>query len=1018
MTTKLFPPAVHRRNAAERAIRTFQNHFIAGLCSVDKDFPLHLWDQLLVQAELTLNLLRGSRLNPKLSSWAQVNGTFDFNRVPLAPPGCRVLIHDKPQNRTTWSPHALDGWYVGPAPDSYRCYRIWMWDTRATRICDTVSWFPSKVAMPTNSSADLILTSLQDIAHALAHPMPRSPVDPISPTHKAALQQLIETLVTLVPHTPRRASLPPAPGPAPPPLRVPIAPATDLSTVPVLANTPTITPTMDRPPLRVQWTDVSVPIANTANITPTLTYADVTGPRGKQRRRQQKRQSSPTQPGTGHDRIITQVDHGYDPIIPQHHSNLSHPDLSHDTIITPNRNSYDTVITKRNAHPIQHATPVPARNSQQSNNTCTNGTALSAIHDHAPTLTAPPLAYCFHGTAVNPDTGKIAKYRDLLQSSTAALWELANGMEIGRLFQGLGPTSDMPTGTNCCFFINKHDIPPGKKPTYIRIVCADRPEKAIPQRVRWTAGGDQVQYTGDVSTKTADVTTTKCLLNSVISTPNAKFMTLDLSDFYLESHLPPGDYEYVKIPVSLIPAHIQQLYQLAPKIIDGHVYAEIRRGMYGLPQAGRLANLQLQQLLHPHGIMPCAITPGLWKDVNSDLMFTLVVDDFGIRYTNRTDVDKLLAILATKYRFTTNWTGQRYIGLTLTWDYNQRTLDITMPGYIERALSRFQHPTPTRPQHAPHTWNAPTYGTKQQFILHDETPTLDLKDTRRVQEILGTLLYYARAVDSTMLVALGTLATQQAAPTVATLHAITHLLNYCATNPEATIRYWASDMILHVESDASYLSETKGRSRAAGVHYLSCRSLNPHVAPTANDDSTPRNGAIYVHCQILKEVLSSAAEAELAALFHNGKEAYSIRNILQELGHLQPPTPIVTDNSTASGIANDTVKQKRSKAMDMRFYWIRDRVRQGQFHVYWKQGILNRADYFTKHHSAAHHQQMRSHYLHSPGPPNYYAALDDTAATLPVSSGGEGVFIPTCVLAHERGTDQGQRATRTELIPK
>jgi hypothetical protein len=264
-----------------------------------------------------------------------------------------------------------------------------------------------------------------------------------------------------------------------------------------------------------------------------------------------------------------------------------------------------------------------------------------------------------------------------------------------------------------------------------------------------------------------------------------------------------------------------------------------------------------------------------------------------------------------------------------------------------------------------------------------------------------------------MLVTLGTLATQQAAPTVATLRAITHLLNYCATNPEATIRYWASDMILHVESDASYLSETKGRSRAAGVHFLSCQSLNPNVAPTANDDSTPHNGAIYVHCQILKEVLSSAAEAELAALFHNGKEAYSIRNILAELGHPQPPTPIVTDNSTTSGIANDTVKQKRSKAMDMRFYWVRDRVRQGQFHVYWKQGILNRADYFTKHHSAAHHRQMRSHYLHSPTHQNYYASLNDTD-----DSGGEGVLIPTCVLAHKQGTDQGQRATRTEPISK
>jgi hypothetical protein len=117
---QLVPPGLHRRNAAERAIRTFKNHFIAGLSSVDKNFPLHLWDKLLPQAEITLNLLRGSRINPRLSAFAQLHGPFDFNRTPIAPPGIHVLVHIKPAERTTWSPHGADGWYTGPALDSYR----------------------------------------------------------------------------------------------------------------------------------------------------------------------------------------------------------------------------------------------------------------------------------------------------------------------------------------------------------------------------------------------------------------------------------------------------------------------------------------------------------------------------------------------------------------------------------------------------------------------------------------------------------------------------------------------------------------------------------------------------------------------------------------------------------------------------------------------------------------------------------------------------------------------------------
>jgi hypothetical protein len=224
-----------------------------------------------------------------------------------------------------------------------------------------------------------------------------------------------------------------------------------------------------------------------------------------------------------------------------------------------------------------------------------------------------------------------------------------------------------------------------------------------------------------------------------------------------------------------------------------------------------------------------------------------------------------------------------------------------------------------------------------------------------------------------MLPAIGTLATQQAKPTITTLKGLTQLLNYAATHPDAEVRFHASDMVLHIDSDASCLSESKARSRAAGCHHLSSHPDKLQGKPP------PFNGSVNILCSIMREIVSSAAEAELGALFHNGKEACSIRTTLEEMGHPQPPTPIETDNNTAAGVANDSIKQKRSKAMDMRFYWIRDRVRQGQFHITWRKGVLNKADYFSKHHPTARHRELRSTYLHEPSSrnSNYFDCLRD-----------------------------------------
>jgi hypothetical protein len=112
---QLVSPYSHRRNSAERAIRSFKDHLIAVLCSIAKSFPMHLWDRILPQAVITLNMVRTSRINPKLSAATHIFGQHDYNRAPMAPPGTRIIAHETPGRRKTWAPHGQDGWYIGPA---------------------------------------------------------------------------------------------------------------------------------------------------------------------------------------------------------------------------------------------------------------------------------------------------------------------------------------------------------------------------------------------------------------------------------------------------------------------------------------------------------------------------------------------------------------------------------------------------------------------------------------------------------------------------------------------------------------------------------------------------------------------------------------------------------------------------------------------------------------------------------------------------------------------------------------
>ena len=149
ITHQLVAPFMHRVNRAERAIQTFKHHFIAGLSSTPKYFPMHLWCRLIPQAIITLNLMRPSTLNSNISAHAILEGQYDFSKHPMAPPGSKTLVHNKPQQRKTWGPYATDGWYISPALNHYRCYKVYISTTGQERVSDTVEFIKEKNTDPT-----------------------------------------------------------------------------------------------------------------------------------------------------------------------------------------------------------------------------------------------------------------------------------------------------------------------------------------------------------------------------------------------------------------------------------------------------------------------------------------------------------------------------------------------------------------------------------------------------------------------------------------------------------------------------------------------------------------------------------------------------------------------------------------------------------------------------------------------------------------------------------------------------
>jgi hypothetical protein len=481
-----------------------------------------------------------------------------------------------------------------------------------------------------------------------------------------------------------------------------------------------------------------------------------------------------------------------------------------------------------------------------------------------PTVTSPVRPEHFACPMVHPVTGEtISSYKKLMNDpAMAETWQTAFGKYFGGMLQGSNKTGQK--GMNAIFVMShdeiQHVLNTGCKFSYGNLVVDYRPQKEDPHCIQITAGGNLITYASSLSIQTVDLDTAKLHWNSVISTKGMEYMCLDVKFFYLTTKL--EYFKYMRMPLELFPIWIQEQYNLKMLAYKGFVHLEMRRAVWGLPQAGILTNKQLRCKLAPFGYYKHVSTPGLCYHKTRPILFRLVVNDFGVKYVNKEDIDHLIASIKTTYTLTKDWTGNLYCGFHLDWYYENQTVNISMPGYVKKKLQEYHHIVSKCIQFCPYMPAPKQFRSEAQSPLPpDLLPKLDKAGIKNIQKVVGSILYYARAINMTVLMALSTIAAEQMIAMERTLAKCTQMLDYLAHNATAKVRFHASYMIMNINSDASYLSESKACSRTCSHFFMGWQP--------ANGKPIRINGAFHVSVNILRFVVASTAEAKVGALYHN-----------------------------------------------------------------------------------------------------------------------------------------------------
>jgi hypothetical protein len=887
------PPHNHRGNKAENAIRWVKNGLISMLLGASSTMPAKLWSKALPQLEIILNHLRPWHGDTTKSAFEGFHGKkYDFSNHPIAPWGIDAVVNEKV--RTTWGPQATEVKYIGPAPDHWRAVTVFDPVSEKDRITDTIEYKPEDYVDPDASLITQLQHSFIDVVEALRTTTKLLNEirisNNINPDQKDKIDSDVKEFESST-------------------FKIAKHFHQDVIEIPIGRKmAPEETTYSDQNPNPIIDTEIA-------------------------------------KDGTNELNIIKEINEIID--VPSQEVPLK---------ITPTVPIQEVTLKITPVAPIQGVkpkiTPTKVPSLMQTRNLATRRGIVAATTTTIKSkeeIEVDTKTYEKHASIKNnpvlglDENGKKLKYKTAIQGANKNIWHHKNYDEYCRLF-------DNKTWKA----IHPHEQPADriKDTMYISKQLSEKYDNSeeyaeegyIKRRVRMTTGGDKANYDGYTKADTADLTVVKMLINATISDSKSKFATADIENFYLNQENVLDRPEYIKLKIKDIPTEIMKKYKLQEYIHNESILMQILTGMYGLAQAGRIAQETLITKLQEAGYLMDNNVKCLFIHETRSTMFTLTVDDFGIKYNNDEDLQHLIEALEKVYKVKVNLKGDKYLGMNIEWDYEKRTAEISIKGYIEKLLTQF--PQYTKQYQTPSIYTAPKYGAKlQQQVTYDQSNLVSEHDIKIVQKIVGSLGYYGRVADPTFITTVNEIATESTKATENTMKKVERLMGYARAFPNNFTKFYKSDMILKIQADASHNSRPNGRSVLGGIHYLTTiENL---------EDNLYVNGPINCISSLSDVVIASATEAEYASVSKNARAGVYERQVLEAMGYKQPPTIILTDNEVAIGLSYDRLKQKCSKSIDLRFHWIRDRVKQGQFtipqfKVNFIKGINNLADFFTK----------------------------------------------------------------------